>query len=71
MDRSLMDFEAKRVRSWIVQHKGILSKIAVQCDVSPQFVQQIAYGTSTALAGHPAEIALRKHGWPGIRRKHA
>ncbi len=71
MDKAAMSWEQKRVRDWVIKHKGILSKIAVQCDVSPQFVQMIAYGKSTALPNHPAEVALKKNGWPGCKRINA
>lgn len=70
MKRAEMSWEEKRVRQWVMSHKGILSTLAVQHGCSPQFVQAIAYGKSTALPGHVVETALRRAGWPGIR-KHA
>lgn len=66
-----MSWEERRVRQWVMSKKGILSTLAVQYGCSPQFVQAIAYGKSTALPGHAVELALRKAGWPGIRRQTA
>jgi hypothetical protein len=58
----------QKVRKWINAHHGILSIIAVECTVSPQYVQQVAYGKSTSLAGNDVELALVRHGWPGPKR---
>ena len=69
--RKPLSLEEKKVRDWITHNRGVLSLIAVACEVSPQFVQQVAYGKSTALPGHEVERELRRQGWPGIRRKHA
>ncbi len=57
------------IRNWITRNRGILTRIAVQCHVCPQFVQSVAYGNSTALPGNQVEKVLRSQGWPGIRRK--
>lgn len=57
-----------RVRKWIKKKRGILTQVAITCGVSPQFVQMVAYGLSTANPGHPVESELRRRGWPGIRR---
>ena len=64
-----LTFESMRVRQWILKNRGVLTHVAVVCGVVPQFVQQVAYGNSTALPGNPVERELRKRGWPGIRRK--
>lgn len=56
------------VRNWITRNRGVLTRIAVQHRVVPQFVQMMAYGRSSALPGHPVERALRASGWPGIKR---
>ena len=62
-------FEDDRVRAWVVSKRGILTRIAVSCVCSPQFVQQVAYGQSTALPGNAVELALKRNGWPGHRRQ--
>jgi hypothetical protein len=67
--KRILDWEDRKVRAWVKSHRGILTRIAVECQVCQQFVSQIAYGTSTALSGHEVEKVLRREGWPGIRRK--
>lgn len=62
-------FEDDRVRQWVTSKRGILTRIAVACACSPQFVQQVAYGISTALPGNDVEIALKRAGWPGHHRQ--
>lgn len=64
-----LTWDEKKVREWIVSHRGVLSEVAVQYNVQHQFVQAIAYGRSTAAAGHPIEGELRRRGWPGAIRK--
>jgi hypothetical protein len=61
-------YEDDQVRTWITAHRGILTKIAVNCFCCPQFVQQVAYGTSTTRPGHEVELKLREAGWPGHRK---
>lgn len=60
--------QTKKVRNWITSKRGILTQVALKCRVSPQFVQMVAYGMSTANPGHPVERELRRRGWPGIKR---
>lgn len=62
-------FEDDRVRDWVTSKRGILTRIAVSCACSPQFVQQVAYGYSTALPGNDVELALKRNGWPGHRQQ--
>lgn len=66
-----LSFEESRVRYWITRNRGVLTEVALAMSppVSPQFVQQVAYGRSTALEGHLVETLLKKRGWPGIRRR--
>lgn len=61
--------QTKKVRQWIKGHYRVLTEVALTCGVSPQFVQMIAYGMSTANPGHPVEAELRRRGWPGIARR--
>lgn len=65
---TLEEYENKRVRNWIIDNRGVLSRVAVTMECTPQFVQQVAYGKSRAAANHPVEQALKRLGWPGIRR---
>jgi hypothetical protein len=67
----LLSYEEVKVRDWLKTHRGILTRIALRFEVSPQFAQAIAYGRSTAKAGHVVEKALRKAGWPGVRKYNA
>ena len=62
-------WDAVRVRRWVTEHNGIITKVAIECDVSVGFVNHIAYGRGTALPGHRVESVLRKYGWPGIQRR--
>ena len=62
------DYEDDRVRDWITAHRGILTRTAVAFHVTPQYVQQIAYGLSRALPGGDIEMELKRLGWPGHRR---
>lgn len=64
-----LTWEQTRVRRWILKNRGILTRIAVTCRCSHQFVQALAYGRSTARPGHEVERELLKHGWPGVRRE--
>ena len=66
-----LSYEELRVRNWIKEHRGVLTQVALACDVCHQFVQHVAYGTShtAGIAGPKVEKALRKKGWPGIRRR--
>ena len=65
-----MDFEDKKVRYWLTRNRGVLTRVAVHCGVTPQFVQQIAYGKSSAKAAAiPIEHELRRQGWPGHKRE--
>ena len=66
-----LNWEDRLVRDWIVNNRGVLSEIAIELHCSPQFVQAVAYGRSTALPGHPVELSLRRKGWPGTGRKNA
>lgn len=63
-----MNAEEKRVRKWILDNRGVLTRIAAAQSVSPQFVQSVAYGRGTARPGHPVERELRAAGWPAPRR---
>jgi hypothetical protein len=69
--RRQLSWEDQRVRNWIKANWGILSKIAVECDVVPTFVQAVAYGNNhtAGISGPKVERALRANGWPGVRRK--
>lgn len=62
-------WEDRKVREWITANRGVLTRVAVRCQVCEQFVSAVAYGRSTALAGHPVEQILKAEGWPGISRK--
>lgn len=59
--------EQVAVKVWMAEHRGIQTKLAKEYKCTQKFVHDIAYGRSTALPGHPVEIALRENGWPGIR----
>jgi hypothetical protein len=62
--RALSPFE-KRVRKWVLANRGVLTQVARAHAVSPQYVQQIAYGRSTARKGNAVEVELARLGWPG------
>jgi hypothetical protein len=62
-------WDEARVRRWVTAHNGILTKVAIECDVSVGFVNHVAYGKSGALPGHHVETVLKKYGWPGIQRR--
>jgi len=57
------------IKDWIKANRGVLTLIALQHGVSPQFVQSYAYGRGTTCQGHPVEKSLHEFGWPGIRRR--
>ena len=55
-----------KVKAWISGNWGLLSEVAKDCDVSPQYVQRIAYGRSDGpSAGLRIAKALLVKGWPG------
>ena len=58
-----------------MQHRGILTQVALECNCSPQFVQAVAYNKSTALKGlgcrGEVETVLVNKGWPGVPRYNA
>ena len=55
-----------KVRAWIEANHGALSDVAELCDVSPQYVQRIAYGRSDGPSREMrVERALSAKGWPG------
>lgn len=63
-----LTWEELRVKRWIEDHPGVLTLIAAKLMVTPQYVQQVAWGKSTSRPGNRIEQALRGKGWPGIRR---
>lgn len=68
-ERRVLTPEEDSVRRWLLSNRGVFSRIAgsVEPSVSPQFVQQVAYGKTPIRKGHVIERELRAAGWPGIR----
>jgi hypothetical protein len=56
-----------RVRRWVEENRGMLTRIAVASNCTVGYVNQVAYGRSTSRLGKMRiERLLRDAGWPGI-----
>lgn len=72
--KRVLDWDERRVKNWVDAKRGILTRIAVDPAIrcSPQFVQAVAYGRSTARPGQGSRLnverMLRAAGWPGIKK---
>lgn len=58
----------RRVKNWIKQNHGILSRIARETGKSVQFVQRIAYNHEARSRGLVVENQLLRHGCPLIQK---
>ncbi len=54
----------RRVRTWIMNHNGILSEVAREFDLSVAFVQRIAYNREARSKGLKVEHKLKVLGCP-------
>jgi len=53
------------IRRWLLAHRGILSRVAKDHDVSPQYVQRIVWGGAwDSRKRVDIEKSLRAEGWP-------
>ena len=67
-----LNYSEQRVRDWITSKRGILTEIALEAGVTPQFVQQIVYGRDLAVHSPTRariERLAKDRGWPGLGRK--
>lgn len=53
----------QRAAIWVMQNRGVLSRIAVQLEVTPQFVHMVLMGKRKS-GNNVVEGALRKCGAP-------
>ena len=63
--RRIITREGKRVKGWLRDHRGILTKIARKLSVSPQLVRSVAWGECHS-TGRRVEAELRAQGWPEL-----
>lgn len=53
------------IRRWLLSHRGVLSRVAKEHEVSPQYVQRIIWGKAwDSLRREGIERSLRAEGWP-------
>lgn len=60
----------KRVKAWVSDNHGVLTRVAKELNLSLPFIWRIAYGTTDAQSkGLRAEHRLASLGCPGIFSK--
>lgn len=65
-----LNVREERVRSWILKNHGVLTRIANEQNVSPQYVQKLAYGRSDSPSREMrVERALEALGCPIMRMR--
>jgi hypothetical protein len=58
----------RKVREWVLEHRGTLRQISDAASVSHQYVQKVDYGRAiTPSRGLRIERMLKDAGCPGIR----
>ena len=57
-----------RVRTWILNNRGVLSRIARELNLSLAFVQRVAYNREAASKGLRVEHRLKELGCPLIQK---